>query len=288
MLVIGATLMFACNDAANKFLVSEYDVPLVAAIRYIVHTILMLALLGPIHGRRLVETQRTGLVVVRALCLVFASLTLGLALQLMPVAETTAIIYISPVLVVLLARPILGEQIGAIGWTSAALGFVGVLMIVRPGGGLDPLGIVFALANVTVNVVYHLLSRVLARTERTMAMLFYVALIGAICFGLAMPWYWFGTTPSLLDMALFLSLGVTAGLGHYLFTAAYRYAEASFLAPMGYLHLLWAGLLGFIVFGQLPDTLGLIGMAVIAVAGIAVALRTRFARRPVAEPPAVS
>jgi drug/metabolite transporter (DMT)-like permease len=279
MLVIGATLLFACNDAANKYLVASYDVPLVAFIRYLVHAMLMVAILGPLQGRALVRTARTGLVVVRSLCLVIGTLLAGLALQRMPIAETVSLFYLAPILVVLLARPILGEQIGLMGWLAALGGFVGVVLIARPGGGLDPLGVVFALSNVGVTVTYYMLSRVLARSERTMALLFYSALAGAICFGLVAPWFWFGTVPGLLDMALFVSLGLTAGLGHFCFTAANRYAEASVLAPMTYLHLLWAGVVGWLVFGQLPDSVGLAGMGVIGCAGIAVALRSRLARK---------
>ena len=278
LLVVGATSLFALNDAANKFLVAEYDVPAVAAIRYIVHCLLMLAVLGPSQGRRMVTTTRTGLVLVRSLCLVVSSLFFGLALQHMPVAETTAIVYLSPVLVVLCARPLLGETIGLWGWTSTVLGFAGVLLIVRPGGGLDPVGIAFALGNVGFTVAYYLLSRVLARSERTLALLFYSALVGAICFGITLPWFWFGQVPSPLELGLFLSLGVTAGLGHYLFTAAYRYAEASLLAPMTYMHLLWAGLLGWLAFGHVPAGLTMLGMGIIAAAGVLIALRSRLSK----------
>lgn len=278
-LAIAATMLFATNDATNKYLIATYDVPLVAAIRYIVHALLMLALLGPTRGPELVTTQRTGLVVVRSLCLVVATLFAGLALQRMPIAETVSIIYLSPILVVVLARPILGEQIGVIGWLAALGGFAGVVLIARPGGGLDPAGVTFALCNVGVTVTYYLLSRILARSEKTLALLFYSALVGAICFGPAMPWFWFGAVPSPFEIVLFISLGLTAGLGHFCFTAANRYAEASLLAPMGYLHLLWAGLLGWLVFGQLPDGLGLVGMAIIGLAGVGVALRSRFAGR---------
>lgn len=278
-LVVGATFLFACNDATNKYLLATYDVPLVAAVRYIVHTMLMVAILAPTRSRQLVQTRRTGLVIVRSLCLVVGTLLAGLALQRMPIAETTSIIYLSPVVVVLLARPILGETIGLVGWLAALGGFLGVLLIARPGGGLDPLGVAFALSNVGATVAYYLLSRVLARTEQTLALIFYSALVGAICFGLASPWYWFGTVPSPLDTLLFISLGVTAGLGHFCFTAANRYTPASLLAPMTYLHLLWAGILGWSVFGQLPDGPGLVGMVIIALAGIAVAFRSRFARR---------
>jgi drug/metabolite transporter (DMT)-like permease len=278
LLVVAATLLFATNDTANKLLVTEYNVPLVVAIRYIVHSILMIAILAPTRGRELVETKRTGLVIVRALCLVVATLFAGLALQRMPVAETTSIIYLSPIIVVLLARPLLGETIGAIGWIAAIAGFAGVLLIVRPGGGLDPLGVGFVLCNVVVTVSYYLLSRVLARTERTLALLFYSALGGAICFGIALPWTLHGEAPTPLQIGLFLSLGVSAGLGHYFFTAAHRFAPSSVLAPVNYLHLVWAGLLGWLVFGHVPELLTIVGMAIVAGAGVMVALRSAFKR----------
>ena len=209
-----------------------------------------------------------------------ASLFFGLALQRMPVAETVSIVYLSPILVVLLARPLLGERIGSVGWMAAVIGFAGVLLIVRPGGGLDPIGVGFVLCNVVVTVAYYLLSRVLARTERTLALLFYTALIGAICFGVALPWTLHGKVPDLLQIVLFLSLGVTAGLGHYFFTAAHRYAEASVLAPINYLHLLWAGLLGWLVFGHVPQVLTIVGMAIVMAAGVIVALRSARRQPP--------
>lgn len=278
LLLALATLLFALNDAANKYLVANYEVPLVAAVRYMVHALLMVALVAPTRGREIIETKRTGLVIIRALCLVIATLFFGLALQRMPVAETTAIVYLSPILVVLLARPLLGETIGRVGWVAVVTGFAGVLLIVRPGGGLDPLGVAFVLSNVGVTVAYYLLSRVLARSEKTLALLFYTALTGTICFGIAAPWYLTGGPPTMLQLALFLSLGVSAGLGHYFFTSAHRFAEASLLAPINYLHLLWAGLLGWLVFGHIPAPLTMLGMAIVVAAGVMVALRSALKR----------
>jgi drug/metabolite transporter (DMT)-like permease len=285
LLLVGATLMFACNDATNKYLLTDYNVPLVQAVRYIVHTVLMLAILAPTRGHEIVQTKRTGLVIVRGLCLVVASFFFALALQRMPIAETVSIVYLSPILVVLLARPLLGERIGLVGWMAAVIGFAGVLLIVRPGGGLDPVGVGFVLCNVVVTVAYYLLSRVLARTERTLALLFYTALIGTICFGAALPWTLHGKVPDLLQTVLFLSLGVTAGLGHYSFTAAHRYAEASVLAPINYLHLFWAGLLGWVVFGHVPQLLTIVGMGVVMAAGVIVALRSVRRQQPVPDIP---
>ena len=275
LLFVASLLLFACMDTTTKYLAARHDVPLIVAARYLGNLLLMLAFVAPRHGRALVRTQRTRLVVVRALCLAVSSVLVGLALQQMPVAETTAINFLAPMLVVVAAGPVLGERVGWIGWGAAIFGFVGVLVIVRPGSGLETLGVVFALAGVAANMGYQLLTRMLVVTESTIAMLFYTALCGSIIFSLALPWYLTGQLPPPFELLLFLSLGLYGWLGHFLMTAAYRHAPASLLAPTNYLQLVWAGLLGWIVFGHLPDAISTLGMAIIAVSGIAVALHSR-------------
>lgn len=274
LLLVTGLLLFACLDTTTKYLTAHYNTLLVVAIRYIVNCLLMILLLAPREGGRLVETQRTGLALVRAGCLAGGSLLVGLALHRMPVAETTAINFLAPMLVMLVAGPMLRERIGALGWTAAVAGFAGVLLIVRPGSGLDATGIACALGAVATTTVYQLLSRVL-RTERTIALLFYAALVGSIFLGVGLPWVWEGDAPTMWQVALFLSMGVTGGLGHFFFTAAYRYAPASLLAPMNYLQLLWAGLLGWIVFGHVPDGLSVVGMGVVAISGLMIAFKSR-------------
>ena len=284
VLLASAVLLFACMNATTKYLTASYAVPLVVAVRYIVHLLLMVIILGPRQRQRLYRTRRTGLVVVRALCLVVASLFLGLGLQRMPVAESTAIIFLAPMLVVLVARPVLGETIGALGWIAALLGFAGVLLIVRPGSGLDPLAVAYLLVTVTATVAYLLLSRVLAPTESPVAMLFYVAVAGSICFGASLPWSIGGPVPSGWDVLFFISMGITGGLGHFLFTAAFRYAAASILAPINYLQLVWAGLLGWIVFGHVPNAPTALGMVVVIISGVIIAVKS--ARSTKAQDPA--
>lgn len=272
LLFTSALVLFACMDCTIKYLATRYNVPLVVAIRYIVHCLLMIVVLAPSQGKQLVQTKRTGLVLVRGACLAAASLFIGLALRRMPVAETTAINFLAPMLVVLIARPVLGERIGKLGWVAVVTGFVGVLLIARPTSGLDTTGMSFAFFAVGASVGYQLLSRVLASTERTVAMLFYAALIGSIGFGVCLPWFWSGYPPTSCELLLFLSMGVTGGVGHFLYTAAYRHASASLLAPFNYLQLLWAGLLGWIVFGHVPDSLSILGMLVLAASGVMIAL----------------
>ena len=184
---MSALILFACLDTTTKYLAMHYNVPLVMAIRYVVNLVLMVAILGPTQGRQFVQTRRTGLVLVRGLCLTFASLAFGLALQHMPVAETTAINFVAPMIVVLVAGPLLNERIGLLGWTAAVTGFAGVLIIVRPGGGLSTTGVVWVLCAAVANSAYQLMSRMLVSTERTLALLFYTVLVGAICFSAGLP-----------------------------------------------------------------------------------------------------
>jgi drug/metabolite transporter (DMT)-like permease len=284
LLFMLGVLLFACMDSITKYLVAHYDVPLVVAIRYIVNCLLMVVLLTPSQGKRLVQTQRTGLVLIRALCLAAASLFIGLAFQRLPIAEATGILFLSPLLVVLVAGPILGERVGALNWVAAIAGFSGILLIAHPGSGIDLLGTVFALCAVVMTAAYQLLSRILASTERTIPMLFYAALIGAIGYGLFMPWSWGGPVPTPIQVLLFLGSGALAGLGHFLFTTAHRDAPASLLAPMMYTQLVWAGLLGWIVFGHVPESMSIIGMCIVAASGTMVAVKSHMSRRMPTEP----
>jgi drug/metabolite transporter (DMT)-like permease len=275
LLCLGSLALFACMDTTTKYLAEGHAVPLIVGVRYFGNLVLMTLLLGPTHGRQMVRTQRTGLVLLRALCLAAASLLIALALQRMPVAETTAITFLAPILLVGVAGPLLGERTGWIGWIATLAGFAGVLIIVRPGSGLVASGVILVLCAVVTNLGYQLLSRVLAASENTFALLFYTALTGSVLYGLALPWFIEDRVPSLFEAVLMLSLGVYGGFGHFLFTAAFRYAPASLLAPLNYLQLLWAGLLGWAVFGHVPDAMSLVGMAIVAGSGVLVALKTR-------------
>jgi drug/metabolite transporter (DMT)-like permease len=159
LFLLGGLLMFACMDTTVKYLTASYSVPLIFAVRYGVNLLLITAVFAPRQGRHLIETNRTGLVLLRGACLAATSLAVGLALQRMPVAETTAISYVAPLIIMLAAGPMLGERVGWVGWAAAVLGFGGVMMIVRPGAGLDGFGVACALAGASVNAVYQLLSR---------------------------------------------------------------------------------------------------------------------------------
>lgn len=254
-MVVAATFLFGLADTVSKHLAILYAVPVVLAARYVVNLALLAVVMGPRHGASLWRANRLGLMVVRGLCLAAASLSMVFALRVM-----------------LLAGRFLGEEVHLTGWIAAGCSFVGMLPIVRPGSGLDPEGVALCIFNAAFATVYHLLTRVLTRTETTMAMLFHTALVGTEVFVALLPWSLDGAMPGWVDAGLMVALGALATVGHLMFTAACRQALASLLAPVNYLHIVFAAVLGGLVFGHVPDALAMAAMALAVVSGVAVTL----------------
>lgn len=279
LFVVLATLTFAMADVLTKHLTAVYALGLVIATRYAVNLGLLAVVMGPKQRAGLWRTKRTALVMVRGLCLSAATLTMVLALRRLPVAETVAIIYLAPFAVMLLSGPLLGEKVAVWGWVGAVAGFAGVLLILRPGGGLDPVGVAFALVNAAFATAYHLLTRVLTRSETMTAMLFHTALVGTVIFGIWAFTETPGPMPGLWDFGLMGVLGALAMGGHMLFTAAYAEAPAGLLAPVNYLHLVWAAILGGLVFHQWPAPLSVAGMVMVIAAGAFTAVQAQRSRQ---------
>ncbi len=273
LLIATATFLFAASDAAIKAASATLAPSFIVAFRYAANLALLLLILLPQGAPIPPKTTRTRLVLLRALCLGCLSLFVAIALSRMPVGETVAITFLAPVIVTILARPTLGEKVGPIGWLAALAGFAGVLLIARPGAGLDPFGVTFALLTAVGSAAYQLLSRALARTESTGALLFHAVLMGTLTSAVTLPWSWPTALPDTVTLALLGWVGTATLLGHFLFTAAYRYAPAATLGPVTYLHLGWAVLWGWLAFAHIPDTVTLAGLALVTAAGLAVTLR---------------
>lgn len=273
LLVVAASFLFAVADTLGKHLVVLYAASLVLAVRYALNLLLVVVTMWPKHRAGLWRTNRTGLVVLRGLCLTLSSISFLAALQSMPIAETVAIVYLTPVLVVLAAGPILGEVVRLQSWIGALLGIAGVVLIARPGSGLEPWGVAITLFSAVLSTGYHLLTRALMHSETTMAMMFHTALVGTVVFTGMTLFAGIGTLPDSAGFGMMLALGALTSLGHLCFTAAYREAPASTLAPVNYMHVAFATALGWLAFGQLPGALGFLGMAAITAAGLIAAWR---------------
>ena len=274
LLFLAAVFLFAALDATAKYLNAFFAVPLLVWARYLVHFVIMLVFMAPGMGREIIVTRRPWLRSFRALMLVGVTLLAQLALKTLPLAETTALVFITPLLVALLAGPLLGEQVRRRTWLATIAGFAGVLLIARPGGAMVGPGILYALGGALCYAIYQILTRKLAATEHPNRLLFFTALVGTVSMSLTLPAYWDGQIPTLPQGLLIISLGLYGGIGHFMFIRAFREAPASTLSPLLYVQLIWATLLGWLVFNQLPDFLAIIGMLIIGVSGLSLAIRT--------------
>ncbi len=273
ILILIATLLFAVLDTCSKYLTAYYAVPLIVWARYFVHLVCMLVGIAPGMGREIVVTKRPWLMIFRGLLLVCSSLFVVLAFRTLPLAETTALVFSTPLIVALLAGPLLGEKVPLKSWIATISGFGGVLLIARPGGSTFGIGVVYALGCALLYAGYQILTRKLSVTEPAMRQLFYTALIGTIAMSFVIPTYWTGEIPTLKQGLIIASLGFLGGTGHFLLIRAFRETMASVLSPLLYVQLVWATLLGWIFFGHLADLPTTIGMLIIGGSSLSLALR---------------
>ncbi len=286
-LVLAAVFLFACQDTIGKYLFATHSVPFVQAIRYAINLLLIMVIFTPQLGLGFIKTGRPVLVLLRGLALALGSLTGGLALRYLPLAEANSILYLNPLLVLFLAQPLLGENVKWYGWVATAVGFIGLLFIVRPGTDLSGIGLIYAFLCLITAVIYPLLSRFLSKTESTQTMMFYVGLVGTIYYGAQLPWTMPSVLPSWFDLSLMAAIGVVSFVAHSLFTLAYSSAPVSLLAPFTYVHIAWATLLGWLVFNQIPDGKTFLGIGLVALAGVGNAVmnhRSAQADRIAAQP----
>jgi drug/metabolite transporter (DMT)-like permease len=273
-LMVLAVSTFTCLDTTSKYLSQHYPVPAIVWVRYVVHMVLMLAVLAPRMGMGLVRTANLRLQIIRGVVLTASSLVFLSALRLMPLAEAASIAFMTPIIIAVLAGPVLNEKVGGRTWLALAAGFAGVLLIVRPGGGLFTWAALLPLASAFMMAVYQMLTSKLAGRDAPLTTLFYPAVIGTVLVPIAFP-HQLALPAGPLDAGLFVLIGVLGGLGHFFLIRAHDYAPTSTLSPFMYVQLLTAVLLGWLVFGQLPDAVSAVGMATIAASGLLLILGHR-------------
>lgn len=268
LLIMLAVFMFSSMDTLAKHMLKREAYPLSPLIfaRYGVHMLFMIALLAPRMGLNLVRTQRPGLQVLRGLLLMGSTGFFYLSLTYLPLAEAAAISFVGPVLVAALSGPLLREHIGRRQWTAIGFGFLGVLIIVRPGGGVFTWHAIFPLVCALLFALYQVLTRELAGRENALTTLFFTALVGALLSALPLPFTW--QAPTALQLAFMIGIGVLGGTGHFLLIRAVEHASPAALAPFVYTQLMWSTLLAYFAFGEFPDSGSLLGMAVIILGGL--------------------
>ena len=282
LLVFSTGILFSCLDTSAKFLVlSGMDAIFVSWVRFAVHVVLVLILFRGWRSTRLFRAENLPMQILRGLFLFGSTLFNFLALRTLQLAETTSIFFFAPMLITALAGPLLGEWAGWRRWLAILAGFVGVLVITRPGFGAFGIGHVYALCATFSYCSYVIMTRRLGATETAESLIFYSALAPVVLMLPAVP-FTASLPPDPLHWMILLSLGFYGGFGHWLFIKAYQQATATALAPYPYLQMVWMIGFGWLVFDQLPDGWTLAGAAIIVASGLYIVHREhrlRLARR---------
>lgn len=252
--------------------------------RYAFQAVATTLVLLPRYGTTLLRTAHPRFQLLRGSLLLASSTLAFLSLRYMPLAEFTSIVLIAPLVVTLLAATALKEEVSRLRWVLVSGGFVGTLVILRPGGEVFSWASLFPLGLVLTNAWFQVLTSQLARTEKPLTMHFYTGWVGTLLATIPLPFVW-AALPGWHDWALLCLMGVMATIGHFLFILAFQRAPASTLTPYLYAQIAFAMLGGWLVFRQVPDATSLVGMALIAVCGAAGAWLTVRERHEPIEPP---
>ena len=267
------TLFFLSLDAVAKHLVSSYPVIQVVWGRFLFHLILAAMILGPRFGF-FGRSANLPLQIVRSILLLATTVLFFFGVRLLPLAEASAIMFTSPILLSILAIPFLGEKVGPYRWAAIFVAFLGALVVVRPGTGVMGVGALFLLGCSFCNAFYQLITRKLRGTDEARTTLLYTALAGTVGASLAVPLVW--TPIAAGDWPLFAALGVFGCLGHFTLIKAFQSAPATVVAPFSYASIIWAILYGFLFFGDPPDFWTLVGASIIAAGGLYILHREKI------------
>ncbi|MBD9565300.1 DMT family transporter [Pseudomonas sp. PDM09] len=273
LLVVVATFLFSSHDALSKYLCGFYPVAMVVWARYVIHTLLMAGIFLPQSGLRVLRTKRPLLQLMRALCLLGTSLLFTGALLFIPLAEATAVNFLAPVLVTALSVPLLGEQVTRGQWLAVICGFIGVLIIVHPGGELFTPAVLLPFCSALFFCFYQLLTRKLSEIDSPTTSNFFAGLCNTLVMSALVPFFW--QVPSVGHGFLMVALGACGMTAHLLLTQAFRHAAPALLAPFGYCQIVFAGLLGWWLFSHTPTLTTVIGIVVICCSGLAAAWQQR-------------
>ena len=272
-LMCGACACFSSLDATAKWLSTSIDPLLTVWARYASSFMLVSLFVHPWNTPGLMRTRRPWLQAGRSLLLLGSTALNFVALQYLQIAETTSILFATPLLVALAAGPLLGEWVGPRRLIAVAVGFAGVLIITRPGfGGLHPAALL-SVAGALCYALYNIATRLLASSDSTATTLFYSGLPGIVLVTPILPLIW--TTPTLSVALMMVALGLFAAVGHWLLILAHSRAPAGTLAPFIYTQMIWTLSLGYAAFGDIPDRWTLLGAAVVIASGLYLIYRER-------------
>ena len=275
LLMLLAVFLFVIMDATGKALTADYNIWQISWARYLFHLAILPAFLHRQSFVSIVRTSRLKLQLLRSALMLGATVFFFGAVSYIPLAEATAIGFVSPLLVAAFSVPLLGEKVGPRRWAAVIVGFVAVMLMIRPGFGMVHWAYLLPLGSATCFALYQITTRILSRHDSSVTTLAHSVSIGLLVTSIAVliPGYW--RAPDLHGWMLMVLVGAVGGIAHYILIRALTLAPAALLAPFAYLQLVWAAVVGYLWFGDIPGWPTLAGMAVLAASGLYVMYRER-------------
>jgi drug/metabolite transporter (DMT)-like permease len=274
-LMCAAIVLIAGLDAAAKYLARHFEVLEVVWARYASAFFLTLLVSNPVNRPGLMRSKRPLLQLLRSSLLLGSTILVFLSVKYLQLDQAVAILFSVPLVVAASAGPLLGERVGPQRWAAILFGFMGVVVVVRPGFGTFHPASVFAVSAAVCAALYAIVTRALSRFDSNETTLFYSNLFGMVALLPVMPLVW--TTPTdLLHVVLMLACGALGSGGQFLHIAAHRHAPASVLSPFMYTQLIWTSVLGFILFADIPSRWTLAGAAMVIASGLYLVHRERL------------
>ena len=265
-LMIIMTACFSSLDASAKYVTDDLPLWMVLWGRYVFHFLFIMVFFLRGAPKGIIYTKSLKLQILRSVLIFCAGVTFWAGLMYLPLADCTVIAFIAPLLVTILSVFLLGEKFGFHRWGSVIIGLFGVIFVIRPGMGIANRAMLLPLFSALFYATILITTRVLGQRENVLTTLFYTSVGGLILSSVMVLFFW--KTPSPMQWLLLMWLGLLGAVGHFFMIKAFEKAPASLLAPFSYASLIWATLLGFFLFGDLPDAWTIFGAAIIISSGL--------------------
>ena len=275
-LILASTVFLGTSDVTAKYLSATLPSIEIAWIRFLTFALIMSPAMLPGSPLYALRTARPGLQVMRGIALLGSSLFFISGLRFLPIAEASATGFVAPLFVTALSIFLLGESVGVRRWLATAIGLIGVLIILRPGTSAFHPAAFFPIISALAWAATLIMTRMMSGREHAITTMTYSSIVGVGILSVLVPFVW--VAPSWHDILFGIFIGVASTAGQWIVVLAFRYADASVLAPFSYTQLLWVSILGFLIFGEIPDIWTVIGAAFIVASGLYTAHRERVRR----------
>ena len=265
-LMCAGLAFFGFGEACVKTLAKDYEILQVVWARYTFHALVFLLIFSRSGIVSQMRTSRPFLHLARSVVLMLGTITFFTALIYLSLPEAVAINFAAPLLVTALSIPFLGEKVGRRRWAAIFVGFLGVLVIIRPGLGVMHWAAFLPLLTAIFYACYQIMTRIAGRTEDTRTSLFWTSAVGVTVMSCIVPFFW--KTPDAQAWIIMVATGALFGFGHYLLIRAFEITPVSTLSPFHYTQIIWVTIISIIVFDQTPDEFSILGTTIVIASGL--------------------